>query len=442
MQTPGWYLSSSSRTRYATGALAYFAQGIPKGLLHIALPAWLAVEGVAPAQIAGFLGVIMLPWAFKLLIGPVMDHYEFLPMGKRRPWVLVMQLGMVVSLFGLGVVEDPARQIGLLMAVGFVINAFTAAQDVAVDGMSIDLVPIEEEGRLNGFMSFGKAIGWAVTSAVTGSLLVLAGTAITGIICGISAAVIFLYLLFVRERECERLLPWTQGEASPENEAPPSFKQVFSDLNHVLWTRPSLVIMLIMFMAGMFSGYGRALMTIAAVQVFDFSTPQWSELNAVMGLSGAVVAVFLGPVIDRRGAKSVMGVTILLTGIHAFTLASTQELWTNSSYVMFMMSLWILLLPIIMVCVLALAMSICTSGESATQFAIYMSVCNIGATIGSLFYGAVADITSWSQNYALMGLIVFLLLMSILLVRTHGHPETLLETDSAGNRHMRELHRH
>ena len=442
MQNPGWYLSSSSRTRYATGALAYFAQGIPKGLLHIALPAWLAVEGVAPAQIAGFLGVIMLPWAFKLLIGPVMDHYEFLPMGKRRPWVLVMQMGMVVSLFGLGVVEDPARQIGLLMAVGFVINTFTAAQDVAVDGMSIDLVPIEEEGRLNGFMSFGKAIGWAVTSALTGSLLVLAGTAITGVVCGISAAVIFIYLLFVRERECERLLPWTKGEASLENEAPPSFKQVFSDLNHVLWSRPSLVIMLIMFMAGMFSGYGRALMTIAAVQVFDFSTPQWSELNAVMGLSGAVVAVFLGPVIDRRGAKSVMGVTILLTGIHAFTLASTQELWTNSSYVMFMMSLWILLLPIIMVCVLALAMSICTSGESATQFAIYMSVCNIGATIGSLFYGAVADITSWSQNYALMGLIVFLLLMSILLVRTHGHPEKLLETGNAGNRHMRELHRH
>ncbi len=160
-----------------------------------------------------------------------------------------------------------------------------------------------------------------------------------------------------------------------------------------------------------------------------------------MGFAGAVVALILGPIIDRRGAKSVMGITILLTGLHAFTLASTQELWTNSTYVMVMMSLWILLLPIIMVCVLALAMSICTSGESATQFAIYMSVCNIGATVGSLFYGAVAEITSWSQNYALMGLIVFLLLLSILLVRTQGHPEKLLETESAGNRHMRDIHR-
>jgi predicted MFS family arabinose efflux permease len=107
-----------------------------------------------------------------------------------------------------------------------------------------------------------------------------------------------------------------------------------------------------------------------------------------------------------------------------------------------MMALWILLLPIIMVCVLALAMSICTSGESATQFAIYMSVCNIGATVGSLLYGAVSGITNWSQNYALMGLIVFLLLLAILMYRTRGHPEKMLETKGGDTRHMREIHRH
>ena len=442
MHSPAWYLSASPRTRYFTGALAYFAQGIPKGLLHIALPAWLAVEGVPPAEIAAFLGVIMLPWAFKLLVGPVMDHYEFLPMGKRRPWVLAMQLGMVVSLLGMGLIDDPARQIGLLMAVGFVINVFTAAQDVAVDGMAIDLVPLEEEGRLNAYMSFGKAIGWAATSAITGTLLVAFGTQVTALVCSLGAAAIFVYLLLVRERRSERLLPWTAGEASPKNEPPPSFRQVFSDLNHVLWTRPSLVMMLIMFMAGMFSGYGRALMPIAAVQVFEFSTADWAELNAVMGFAGAVVALFLGPVIDRRGAKSVMGLTILLAGVHAFTLASTQEMWTNDTYVLVMISLWILLLPIIMVCVLALAMSICTTGESATQFAIYMSVCNMGATVGSLFYGSVADVTSWGQNYALMGLIVFLLLLAILMYRTGGHPEKLLDSGGGSTRHMREIHRH
>ena len=200
--------------------------------------------------------------------------------------------------------------------------------------------------------------------------------------------------------------------------------------------------MLIMFMAGMFSGYGRALMPIAAVQVFDFSTAQWSELNAVMGFAGAVVALVLGPIIDRHGARSIMGLTILLTGVHAFTLAFTQEMWTNETYVLVMISVWILLLPVIMVCVLALAMSICTSGESATQFAVYMSVCNIGATVGSLFYGAVSGYTNWSQNYALMGLIVFLLLLAILMYRTRGHPEQLLEPAHPRTRHMRDIHRH
>jgi MFS transporter, PAT family, beta-lactamase induction signal transducer AmpG len=423
----GWFLSTSPRVRYATGALAYFAQGIPMGLLHIALPAWLASEGVPASEIAAFLGIIMLPWAFKLLVGPLMDHFEYLPMGKRRPWVLGAQCGMVASLLALAWLDDPVAQIGLLTAIGFMINAFTATQDVAVDGMSIDLVPVAEEGRLNAFMSFGKTIGWAVTSAVTGTMLVVFGMKATALVCGLGAAAVFVYLVLVRERHSERLLPWTQGEASPKNAPPPSFRQVFSDLNHILWSRASIVIMAIMFVDGIVSGYGRALMPIAAIEVFGFTTPQWSDLNAVMGFAGALVALGLGPLIDRFGAKAMMGLTILLTGIHAFTLAGTQEMWSNHTYVLVMMSTWVLLLPVIMVCALALAMSICSHGESATQFAIYMSVSNLGATAGSFFYGAVAGVTTWPENYALKGLLVFLLLLAILMFRSHGHPEELLE---------------
>jgi PAT family beta-lactamase induction signal transducer AmpG len=413
--------------RYLTGALAYFAQGIPMGLLHIALPAWLAVEGVSAPRIAGFLSIIMLPWAFKLLAGPLMDHFEFLPMGKRRPWVIAMQFGMVVSLMALMWVDDPVTQISLLTTIGFVINAFTATQDVAVDGMSIDLVPVEEEGRLNAFMSFGKAVGWALTSALTGTMLVVYGIQVTGIVCGAGAAVIFIFLVLVRERRGERLFPWSEGEASPKNAEPPSFRKVFSDINHVLWTRASLIIMTIMFFDGMVGGYGRALMPIAAVDVFGFTTPQWADLNAVMGLVGAVVALGLGPLIDKFGAKKMMSLTIFLTCVHAFTLAGTQEMWNNSNYVLVMMSAWILLLPVIMVCALALAMSICSHAESATQFAIYMSVSNLGATFGSAVYGLVAEHTSWSQNYALKGLLVLILFLAILMFRSHGHPEVLLE---------------
>ena len=92
-----------------------------------------------------------------------------------------------------------------------------------------------------------------------------------------------------------------------------------------------------------------------------------------------------------------------------------------------MLSAWIILGPITMVCSLALAMSICSPGESATQFAIYMSVINIGYVLGSMVYGLLADYNTWSQNYAIKGLLVFVLLLTILMMKTHQHPEKLLE---------------
>jgi len=427
MLRTAWFLDSNAHVRYATGALAYFAQGIPMGLLHIAIPAWLATQGVTAVGIAAFLSIITLPWAFKLLTGPLMDHWEFLPMGKHRPWVLGAQVGMVFSLLALMLLEDPAHQIALLTTICFFINAFTATQDVAVDGMEIDFVPVEEEGKLNAFMSFGKAIGAAVTAAATGTLLVVFGIKVTGLVCAVAAALVLAALMTIRERDGERFLPWGSGEASPLDEPPLSWRKVLSEMNHVLWVKASVIIMGIMFIDGLVGGYGRALMPIAAVQLFGFTTPQWSDLNALMNLVGALIALGFGPLIDRHGAKRMLFVTTLLLGLHAFLLAYTQQLWANNLYVLAMMSTWIILQPVTMVCGLAIAMSIVTHSASATQFAIYMSIGNLGAAIGSALYGAVAEYTNWSQNYALKGMLVFLLLLVILLFRTHEHPETLLE---------------
>ena len=96
------------------------------------------------ADIGSYLAIIVLPWAFKLVTGPLMDRFEFLPMGRRRPWVIGAQLGLSLSLLSLMLIENPAEQIALLMLIGVLINSFAATQDVAVDGMSIDLTPMRE----------------------------------------------------------------------------------------------------------------------------------------------------------------------------------------------------------------------------------------------------------------------------------------------------------
>jgi PAT family beta-lactamase induction signal transducer AmpG len=424
-------LADSARVRYATGAMMYFAQGIPQGLLAIAIPAWLASQGASASDIGSYLAVIVLPWAFKLLTGPLMDRYEFLAMGRRRPWVIGAQMGLSVSLLALMLVERPAEQVGLLMLIGMLINSFAATQDVATDGMSIDLTPIWEQGRLNAFMSFGKAIGWGATSAVSGVLLVTFGLTVTAIVAAAGAALFLLAMILVREREGERTLPWTSGEATSVHQPGNSFREVFGGINKVLWKRVSLIVMIIMFFDGLVVGYGQALMPVAAINLFGYTTPQWSGLVAMMGLIGAVVALGLGPLIDRFGAKRMLLLTVALVAVHAFMIAQTQHLWQNTAYVRVMLSLWVLLQPVTMVCVIALAMAICASKVSATQFAIYMSVANLGHSAGSQIYGMVAERTTYVENYTILGLFVVTM---IVFITFHRHKVDKPATSGSGRR--------
>ncbi len=408
--------------RYLTGAFMYFAQGIPHGLLSIALPAWLVSEGATAAQIGSYLAVIALPWAFKLVTGPLMERFEFLPMGRRRPWVLGAQIGLCLALLALTQVDDPAAQIGLLAAIGFAINCFAATQDVAVDGMAIDVTPLNEQGRLNAFMSFGKAIGWSSTAAVSGILLATLGLAFTATVAAIVSVAGVLLMLAIREREGERVLPWSDGSAASVTRAETSFKSVLSDVNKVLWSRISLIVMGVMFFDGLIYGYGQALMPFAAVNVFGYTSAGWSQLVAVMGMVGALLTLGLGPLIDRAGAKGMLLITIGLVGVHAFTLSQTQHLWENTLYVRTMLSIYVVMLPIVMVASLALAMAICSGPISATQFAIYMSVANLGHTVGSKVYGTVAEQSSYVQSYAMMSVLVIAMIVVLVFYR-HAAPE-------------------
>jgi len=410
-------LSDSSRVRYSTGSFMYFAQGIPQGLLGIALPAWLASQGASAADIANYLAIITLPWAFKLVTGPLMDRYEFLPMGRRRPWVIAAQLGLSLSLLALIIIDDPSSEVGLLTLIGLLVNSFAATQDVATDGMSIDLTPIREQGRLNAFMSFGKAIGWATTAAVSGVLLTTWGLGATAVLAAAVSAGGLLVMLFVLERNGERALPWTSGAAATVHRAGTSFREVFKAVNKVLWVRGSLIVMAIMFFDGLIYGYGQALMPIAAVNLFGYTTAQWSQLVAMMGLIGAVVALGLGPLIDRAGAKRMLILAVTLVGIHAFTLAQTQQLWQDTTYVRVMLSLYVMMLPIVMVATIALAMAICSSSISATQFAVYMSVANLGHALGSKVYGMVAEKSSYVQSYTMLSVLVAAMIVVLLFHR-------------------------
>jgi Zn-finger nucleic acid-binding protein len=178
-------------------------------------------------------------------------------------------------------------------------------------------------------------------------------------------------------------------------------------------------------------------MPIAAVNLFGYTTPQWSQLVAMMGLTGAVLALAVGPAIDRMGAKRLLIMAVALLSVHAFLISQTQHLWENTLYVRVMLSVWIMMLPIVMVATLALAMAICKSVNSATQFAIYMSIANLGISAGSKIYGMVAETSDYVQTYTILGLLAVAMIIVLLFHRHHHHEPEQKGTQSGGKRDAR-----
>ncbi|MGB1568103.1 MAG: hypothetical protein ACPHBQ_06465, partial [Candidatus Poseidoniaceae archaeon] len=94
----GKTLVESYRARVLTLCALYVAQGIPWGFITVTFVTYLAVEGVGAGQLAFLLTLGTLPWSVKFLWGPIIDRYQFPEMGKRRPWILIAQSGMIVVL--------------------------------------------------------------------------------------------------------------------------------------------------------------------------------------------------------------------------------------------------------------------------------------------------------------------------------------------------------
>jgi len=144
---------------------------------------------------------------------------------------------------------------------------------------------------------------------------------------------------------------------------------------------------------------------------------------------GAFLALGLGPSIDRFGIKRMSIFTIAVVFIHALILAQTEQFWVNETYVLIMLSIWVLLDPVAMVCVIAIAMSICTKRVSATQFAVYMSAANLGVSLGSKLFGIVSETTDYADSYLLMALLILFVLGILALFNKPNKPEPELETE-------------
>ncbi|MBY6218057.1 MFS transporter [Qipengyuania aquimaris] len=399
-------LETSQRLRLFTLFILYVGQGMPIGLFWFAIPAWMAVNGASAADVGSVAALTALPWSLKLVNGFIMDRYTFLPMGRRRIWILGAQLVMIAFLLAASVIDPTVSDVAVLGTIGFAVNMATTFQDVAVDGLAVDIMTEEERARGAGMMFGGQAIGIASATAICGFVIEDFGAPAAFLIVAALLLALSTYVAFFRERGGERVLPWSRGEAHERNLEIqlgawwPILKSTFNSMRRGV----SLLWIPCLFGRGVLYGGFTGATPLIGANYAGWDTSEISALTATAGLVAGVLCMTLGGWLgDKFGAKRI-GAMWLASGIGLCTVMFLGvEFWSNSTFFMAFVYLWIPLDMLITVALLPISMRLCDPTVAATQFTIYMAVSNFGISFGAFMLGRTDAMGGLSSIFVVVG---------------------------------------
>lgn len=417
-------LTENPVLRYLNFSALYIAQGIPEGITYFAIPAWLAMNGKSALEIASFVGVIGIPWSFKILIAPLMDRFTLLSMGRKRPWVIFGQMGLIISFINIGLVPDPLNNLPALMIAGFFISFFGAFQDVATDGMAVDVIPPNEQARANGLMWGSKIIGISASLVVGTWLINTFGFSVAVSSLSISVAAIMFFPIYFRERPGEKLMPWTPGAASIDSKHTQlrSWKHIFKSLYKVVSLKSSVIFGVGCFAVGIMFGLIDTLLPIFTIQELGWTNTSFSQVFSITTVVGGILGMVIGGyLVDYFGKLKMLtlylGILTALITVFAFM----PNLWGNNIIIYIFILSYYTLYTFLCIAVFASAMHLCWKTVAATQFTIYMALSNMGRASGAALLGVLKTNFSWEWVFLFIALMPILMAILIQFINFNKH---------------------
>jgi MFS transporter, PAT family, beta-lactamase induction signal transducer AmpG len=404
--------ADARRTRLALGTLLYLAQGFPQGVVFYAIPTWLAAKGQSAVVVGAAASAASLPWMLKFFMGAVMDRYTWLPMGRRRPWLIGAQSMIALAFLAYALISPLPTQTSLVIGFSLLISSLTAIQDVALDALVIDLTPDDEMGRMNSFMFAGKLLGIAGGMAVTGYFMQYHS---------IGAAMIAMLVLFaipaaasivVRERSGEKRLPWNEGCASSETAAvkPQAWLPILRVALRTMVRRDTLCVVAMLVLYGVYQALFEQGSSLFLVRRLGWGEGQIGGVNAIANLINAGISLTLGAIlIDRVGPRRMALIVGTAAGIVLATLAATQDQWHAAPAILAILGLVQVFTTLFYLSFLVLAMRVSAAEIAATSFALIIATHSLGLTFGGWLLGR-AD--SGGGFVAVYGLAAMLLIFS------------------------------
>jgi PAT family beta-lactamase induction signal transducer AmpG len=367
-----------------------FSSGLPLFLTSRTLQAWMTVEGVDLGTI-GLFSLVALPYSLKFLWAPVMDRYIPPFLGRRRGWLAITQVALLLSI-GAMALHDPSRGLQLLAFNALLIVFFSASQDIVFNAYQVDVLDEREMGA-------GAAIGvlgYRIAMIVTGSLaFVLADQLPWPIVYLLMAALMAVGLaaaFWAPEPVLDEAPPQSIREAVVE-----PFLEFFRRTG-MLW---GLVILFFIIVYQLPDRFGQNMATPFLLQV-GFSQTEIGAIQGGIGLLFTIVGVLAGgAVIAGLGINRSVWIFFFLQIISNLAYYWISQVGANEMVLVVAIIIENFSGGLVTAVFVALLMSLSSKRFSATQFALLSSLMSAARDILVAPAGGIAEATGWPLFFLL-----------------------------------------
>jgi PAT family beta-lactamase induction signal transducer AmpG len=383
------YLKVLLNKKMGICCLTGFSSGLPLFILISLIPAWLRIENI-DLKVIGLFSLIQLPFTWKFIWAPIFDRYKFL-MGRRRGWLIVFQILLLLSIASLGFF-DAAIDLKTIALISFLIAIFSASHDVVIDAYRREILDDAELG-------IGNAIhvnAYKISSLIPGSLSLILADMIPWqnvfLITSLFMLVGIGMTLTVKEPDTQYIQPKNLKD---------SVIQPFISFFKKNGRENALCILLFIFLYKLGDSMATALVTPFYIDL-NFSMTEIGIIAKNAGLWASVIGGFLG------------GIWMIKIGINkALWIFGFLQLVTIIPFIVLSMVGHNLILLGITVGLESFAMGLGTTAliafiskqtdprYTATQFALFTSLASIPRSITNASTGFIVESLGWTNFFYL-----------------------------------------
>jgi len=377
-----------------------FASGLPLYLLFNLVPAWLRSEHVDLKTI-GLFTLIQFPYTWKFLWSPLLDRYVVPAFGRRRGWMLITQVALLVVIAAMGAFS-PQSNLQSIALIATLLAFLSATQDIVLDAYRRELLSDPELG-------LGNAVhvnAYRIAGLVPGSLSLILADSLSWDLVFIITAMFMLPGIVM-----------TLVVSEPHRAAPPkTLREAVVEPFHEFITRKGWASALLILAFLFFYKLGDSMCTALATPFYldmGFSKTQIGLVAKNAGLWPAVIGGLLGGLwmvkIGINRALWLFGVVQVLSIFGFAWLASMGHHPEINSIELVQLAIVIGLealgVGLGTVAFVAFIARSTHPAYTATQFALFTSLMAVPRTFANAATGWLVESMGWTEFFLLCALL-------------------------------------